>query len=159
MGLSLAGGTGGYGFYFLMQGYGEPYTGESGIDYSDICDVVEITENGVVEKSFYAMGAGITKNFGNKSIKKDSPFTLYAGLGVSVHSKISETYYYYKWLDYPSLNEGNYYSWISERKVYPLVESYLQYDIIRTPHVRFSLIGGLNTASLLLGLISIGYCP
>lgn len=155
MGIDVKSSSSKWGGYFMGQGSGLPYTGETGVDYSDICDFTEITEYGVVEKSVWGMTFGTSYNLFYQPDKR-SPFSIYGGIGFAEYIEVSETYYYYKWLDFPDLNEGNLWTYISSSRFLPSAEILLGIDFINKGPIRMGVIGGFNTASLLIGYAYLG---
>jgi hypothetical protein len=146
----------GFGFYMLVQGSGDPYTGETGIDYSSICDETVITDYGVVRTELTAFTGGLTYDF---LLKKDNPkslFTAYMGVGYAGKYEVSETYYYYKWTNLPKLNEGNYVTWISSQKKGVCVEGLLAYDFFPETSLNLGIIAGINSTSGPLILLFFG---
>jgi len=149
MGIDMKAQNSKWGGYFTTQGLGYPYTGETGTDYGDICDVTEITDYGVIENSVWGMSFGGSYNLFFKDSER-SPFTLYTGIGFAEYIEISETYYYYKWLDFPELNEGNLMTYPSNDKWLPTAEVMLGIDFLKKGPVTLGIVGGFNTASLLI---------
>lgn len=151
IGIDIKGIQSKWGFYFISQGTGVPYTGETGIDYSDICDQTEVTDNGVISKEVWGMTVGGSYNIGFKDGKR-SMFNIYGGIGFAEYSEISEIYYYYKWLNSPELNEGQLVTYVSKSTFMPAIELMMNIDFIQKGPVRLGILGGFNSASYLMGL-------
>lgn len=145
----------GWGGYFASQGSGVPYTGETGVDYSSICDNVSIEEHGVIERSATCFTFGASYNIKQKD-KKRSPFSIYLGLGWSTFYQVSETYYYYQWEDFPDLNEGNIVTYISKETTLPAIELMGGIDFINKGPIRIGIIGGFSTCSVVIGYAYLG---
>lgn len=147
---------GGWGFYCHTSGSGSAYTGETGIDYSSICDRVEYTEYGVVEKNITGGAFGVTNNLATLFKNKDIGFTLFLGLGLAKIESVSQTFEYYIWDGYPRLNDSNLVTWVSDSKIMPSFEVLLGYDFFKKGAFKLNVNGGYSMPHGLIWTIGIG---
>ena len=119
----------------------------------------EYTDHGVIEKCNSGMTIGATYDLSTLLKKEDSGLTFFAGLGYVTKDEVSQTYEYYVWDDFPSLNEGNLVTWISDSKTIPSFEVMLGYDFFKYGLFRLNLNVGYATTHGFIGTIGVGFAP
>jgi len=146
-----------FGFYYYVNGVGDLGVTDQGVDYTSVCDRVDVHSDELYHVDKWGMMFGANYQLGAK-FKRKLPLYLYVGVGYATSQVLYEKSVTYVWINSPELNEYDYYLYERNRTINFNYEFLLGYNLSkRTSTYCLSIISGYNRMQGVEALLSFGY--